>query len=45
MGYEYAQKASKALESKRESDTSFQNEILENAKRGALPGIQDITQT
>ena len=45
MGYEYAQKASKDLESKRESDTSFQNEILENAKRGALPGIQDITQT
>ena len=40
-GYEYAQKASKDLKSRRESDRDFQRDILENA--ACHDSIQDVT--
>jgi hypothetical protein len=41
-GYEYAQKASKDLKSKRDSDKTFQNDLLQNA-RIDIQQIEDIT--
>ena len=41
-GYEYAQKASKDLESVRESDNIFQKEILNYATKYAFPGINEV---
>jgi TolA-binding protein len=43
MGYEYAQKAIHDLKSERESDICFQNDILENATKNALPDTQEIS--
>ena len=42
-GYEYAQKASKDLKSRRESDKDFQRDILENAAcHGSIQDVTDI---
>ena len=40
-GYEYAQKASKDLKSKRDSDKTFQNDLLKNA-RIDIQQIEDV---
>lgn len=40
-GYEYAQKASKDLKSKRDSDKTFQNDLLQNA-RIDIQQIEDV---
>jgi hypothetical protein len=40
-GYEYAQKASKDLKSKRASDKTFQNDLLKNA-RIDIQQIEDV---
>ncbi len=42
VGYEYAQKASKDLESNRETDAFFQREVLQNAKRNSIPTFNDL---
>ncbi len=42
-GFEYAQKASNDLKSKRESDQPFKETILQNASCGTLQDIQEIS--
>ena len=41
-GYDYARKASKDLESVRESDKIYQKEMLNHARKDAFPGIKDV---
>jgi hypothetical protein len=41
-GYDYARKASKDLESVRESDKIYQKEMLNYARKDAFPGIKDV---
>ena len=41
-GYSYAQKANKDLKSTRRSDDSFKQEMLENACKEALPGVDSL---
>ena len=41
-GYDYAKKASKDLESVRESDKIYQKEMLNYARKDAFPGIKDV---
>ena len=42
MGYEYANKACSDLESTRDSDSTFKDQIISNASIDALPSIVDL---
>ena len=42
IGYEYAIKATSDLQSTRESDVYFKNQIINNASIDALPYVEDI---